>query len=873
MFTGLVKLVYRAKCVLFEIPENCSHGYTGKNAHAGASLFTRRVYHAASGLASIDMASFLYYKVTMITKRLSLGFCLVALLTGCVFGPTSLPTGTPSPSLPPGVTPSDTLAPTFTPSPTPTPEVRLETGDQAFFNGDYDRALYEYQAALESSSDPVLRADALWGLARDEYAVKNNGRALETIWQLTSQYPASPNAVQAYFLMGEIYMALERDVEAAQAYTIYLALRPGVIDAYVQERRGDAFASAGNGTEAIAAYQVALTAPHIEDDTALQIKIAQAYVSLGDTTTALGIYDTLFTASSNDYVKAQMDLLSGQIYLSLGQIDQAYQRFLHTVENYPLAYDSYSALVALVNAGVPTDDMNRGLVDYFAGQYGYAFDAFQRYMEANPQHDGTARYYTALTLFALGQYEEAVLSWDVFIQNYPDNSHWAAAWNGSLSLPGRAFTQWYFLGQVDVAAQSLLTFVMQAPADANAPIYLLEAGRIQERDGKLEEAAQTWDRVADEYPGSELVPQALFWAGIGRFRLGKYTDALVSFQRASILSTILEDQTRTHFWIGKTQQALGNITSAQATWQQTAALDLTDYYSLRAQDMLFNRPAFDPSPAVLLTENLNVERPEAEAWLRVTFNLPTDTDFNSIGALYIDPRLIRGTEFWTLGLDAQSRLEFNSLQITIEQNPADCYRLANYLLSLKLYYPAIFAIRQVLTLAGMTTQSQTLAAPAYFNHVRYGLYYQDLILPSAQQAGFDPLFLFSVMRQESLFDKFAQSAYAVGLMQIFPPTGQLIADNLGWPPNYTSGDLIRPMISVGLGTSYLKDQRLRFDGDLFTALASYNAGPNAAPIWRDLSGPDSDLFVEIIRFEETRNYIRSIYEIFAMYRLLYTTVP
>jgi soluble lytic murein transglycosylase len=726
---------------------------------------------------------------------------------------------------------------------------------------------------LDTSTDPDVRAAALWGLGRYEYAVKNNGRALVDLWQLTSQYPASPNAIRAYFLMGEIYTTLKRYSEAAQAYTIFLALRPGVIDAYVQERRGDAYVASGNDTEALAAYQAALAAPSIEDNTALKIKIAQAYIRLGDTTTALGMYDTIFTASSNDYVKAQIDLLSGQIFLSLGQADQAYQSFLHAVDNYPLSPDSYNALVALVNDGVPVDDMNRGLVDYFAGQYGYALDAFQRFIDANPQNDGTALYYKALTLFALGQYENAILSWDMFIQNYLDNPHWAAAWNGSLSLPGLAFTQWYFLGHYDVAAQTLLTFVQQAPADANAPIYLLEAGRIQERNAKLEVAAQIWDRVADEYPGSELVPQALFWAGIARYRLGKYNDALVAFQRDALLSTNLEDQTSSHFWIGKAQQALGNTAVAQATWQQTAALDLTDYYSLRAQEILFNRPAFEPLPTVNLTVNLTAERTAADAWLRVTFNLPTDTDLSTPGALLADPRLIRGTEFWILGLDAEARLEFDALRTAIEQNPADCYRLANYLLDLGLYYPAIYAIRQVLTLAGMNTQSQTLAAPAYFNHVRYGLYYQELVLPSAQQTGFDPLFLFSIIRQESLFDKFARSSYAIGLMQITPDTGQFIVDNLGWPPNYTSDDLYRPMVSIGLGTSYLMDQRLRFNGDFFTALAAYNSGPSNAAFWRDLSGSDTDLFLEVIRFEETRNYIRSIYEIYAMYRSLYTTVP
>jgi len=82
--------------------------------------------------------------------------------------------------------------------------------------------------------------------------------------------------------MGEIYMALERFPEAAQAYTTYLTLRPGMLDSFAQERRGDAYNSAGNFTEAISAYKTAQAAPHIGDDTALQIKIAQAVASSGE---------------------------------------------------------------------------------------------------------------------------------------------------------------------------------------------------------------------------------------------------------------------------------------------------------------------------------------------------------------------------------------------------------------------------------------------------------------------------------------------------------------------------------------------------------------------------------------------------------------
>jgi soluble lytic murein transglycosylase len=804
----------------------------------------------------------------MKTKWILLSLCILLLFSSCVERAPLVPIGTFEPTSSASLAPTDTTLPTITPTPTPTPEARIATGDQALFDGNYDRALSEYQAVLDNSQDPELIAAALWGLGLVNYAIANNGQALLTLQQLTSQYPASPNAVRAYFLMGEIYQALQRYLEAAQAFTVYLALRPGFIDAYAQELRGDAFAAAGNNAEAISAYQVALGSPHLGDDTALEIKIAQEYIKQGNNTEAIGIYDALFTTSSNDYVKAQMDLLIGQIYLSLGETDKAYQRFIHSVDNYPLAYDSYSALVALVNANIPVDDMNRGLVDYYAGQYGYAIDAFTRYIAANPDNDGTALYYSAKASDMLGDYHESVDKLTLFISNYPENQYWQTAWEDKSNI------QWATLYDYELAAKTLLTFVQQLPANPSAPSYLMQAARDQERAGNLEAAAQTWDRVANEYQSSDLVPQALFWVGITRYRLGNLNAALVAFQRDSILSTNVEDKAKAHFWVGKTQQALGNTDSARASWQQTAAIDPTDYYSLRAQDLLFNRPAFDPLQVINTTVDLSAERLVAEAWLRVAFNLPADTDLSSPGALLADPRLIRGTEFMKLGLESQARMEFDALRTAVETNPADCFRLANYLLDLGLYYPAIFSIRQVLTLAGMNTQAQTLAAPAYFNHVRYGLYYQELVFPDAQQAELDPLFIFSVMRQESLFDKFAGSGQgALGLMQITPDTGQLISESLGWPPNYSSMDLFRPLVSIGLGTTFLQSQLLRFNGEFFTTLAAYNGGQNAGPIWRELSGPDPDLFVEVIRPEETRDYIRSIYEIYAMYRTLYTPSP
>jgi soluble lytic murein transglycosylase len=67
--------------------------------------------------------------------------------------------------------------------------------------------------------------------------------------------------------------------------------------------------------------------------------------------------------------------------------------------------------------------------------------------------------------------------------------------------------------------------------------------------------------------------------------------------------------------------------------------------------------------------------------------------------------------------------------------------------------------------------------------------------------------------------------------------------------------------------------RNRFNADLYSALAAYNAGPSSVEVWLGLSGTDPDLFVEVVRYEETRTYIRRIYENFWMYRMLYEIIP
>ena len=788
---------------------------------------------------------------------------VLSLMTACQASPLSPPTITPTATI--GPTPTSTPSPGPTALPTPIPLIRIDTGDEALFFGDYDKAREEYLAAFNAATDRAVQAAALWGLGRTELEAKRYELAVETLTTLITDYPESTYSARAYFLLGKAYAGLGQFQQSADAYNEYINRVPGVLDGYVQEYRGDALYEANDYTNAMNAYEAALNASRLDDGLSLRIKIGQSRFAFGDYAGALAVYDQVFDLTQDDYIRAQMDYLAGKAHVTLGQIDQANERYLHTVENYPLSPYSYLALVELVDADVPVNDLDRALVDYFAGQYDVALVVFDRYIEENPIGDGTAQYYRALTLREMQRTQQAIEELDNFIKAYPSHSRWEDAWQEKANL------EWITEGDYAAAAQTLLEFVSTVPTASSAPDFLMNAARITERDSRLEEAAGIWERVANEYSASEQVPDALFLAGIAYYRLADYTSALALFQRDLIFSSTTEDRARVYLWIGKTQEQLGDRPSAEESWQQAQLADPNGYYSLRARDILLGTSPFASSSSINLEPDMAKERKDAEVWVRLTFNLPVGTDLSGPGTLAQDARFIRGTELWDLGMYEEARAEFESLKESVSTDPESSFRLANYLYDIGLYRTAIFAAREVLSLAGLESQPASLTAPDYFNHVRYGLYYHDLILNEEERYGHDPLFMFSVIRQESLFEGFVRSnAGARGLMQIIPDTGAQIASEIGWPLGYNEDDLYRPNVSIRFGSYYLNKNRTLLGGSIYGSLAAYNAGPGNALVWKELAGDDPDLFLEIIRYQETRDYIRFIYETFDTYRTIYT---
>jgi soluble lytic murein transglycosylase len=138
--------------------------------------------------------------------------------------------------------------------------------------------------------------------------------------------------------------------------------------------------------------------------------------------------------------------------------------------------------------------------------------------------------------------------------------------------------------------------------------------------------------------------------------------------------------------------------------------------------------------------------------------------------------------------------------------------------------------------------------------------------------GLDPFLVAALIRQESEFNAGALShANAVGLMQLLPKTGKLVAKQVKLK-NYNAPQLYNPTVNLELGTRYFKDMVDRFNGQFEYALAAYNAGSDRVSDWLGEGHyRDPEEFVESIPFTETREYVQAIMRNANVYRQLYET--
>lgn len=148
--------------------------------------------------------------------------------------------------------------------------------------------------------------------------------------------------------------------------------------------------------------------------------------------------------------------------------------------------------------------------------------------------------------------------------------------------------------------------------------------------------------------------------------------------------------------------------------------------------------------------------------------------------------------------------------------------------------------------------------------IMYPLWKFDIVQNATKTT--DPLLVLSLIRQESAFQERAQSKVgARGMMQIMPKTARSL-----YGKNLRNEQLYDPELNVGLGTKYVDKLLQKYDGNVYKVLAAYNAGGLRVDEWSKRYPTNNDiLFMDMIPYKETREYVASILRNYYWYSRLY----
>ena len=750
----------------------------------------------------------------------------------------------------------------------------LELGRRSAAEGDQLTTAAAFRAVVDSPGDleAELIAEAHLGLAVALLAEGQTDRAaleLEALVQTplggstgskgaTLLAPLNVADVAAFHL-GQARVAMGDHTGAIAAYEAYLQNNPDMA-AYIQPLIADSYEALGNSDGVIAALEGSLDAPAQRfQAVANRGRLASLYLARGDYDAAIAQYDAIHDIARTEATKGQMTYLAGRAEIMAGNTTAGHERFVSAITNYPRAAESYQALIALVEAGVPVDEFQRGVVDYYAAAYQPAVDAFRRTIAAEPDTYSTdAHAFLAWSYEGLGNLEAALAELDVLAERDPARALFergellrragqtAAALDAYDELlesypdtEGAAGVAWTAAGLAgnlshDDAAERYLFLANAFPFDENTPTALYRAADLVDRDQKPDEALALRQRLIEQYPANVYAAEALF----------RLLQAAERGDLPEVEAATLDEQVRT--------------------------LSPSNYFALRAADFVAGIAPFTAQTPFTMLEDTEADRAEAEAWLRERLAVQGSAvpagDMGVLsGALAADPQRIVGEKLWQLGQQQAAKAELETVREAYAADPRANYQLARYFSELGLYRSSIIAAATLLR----QVESTVFDAPRYLGRLSYPVYFADLILPLAESYGFDPRLQFALVRQESLFESFARSgAAAQGLSQVIPDTGAWIAQRLAWP-DFENEDLYKPYVGLNFGAYYLSEQLRNFDGHVHAALAAYNGGPGNAARWFNVAGADHDLFVDTVDFPETRLYIERIYEGFNAYRHLY----
>ncbi len=400
----------------------------------------------------------------------------------------------------------------------------------------------------------------------------------------------------------------------------------------------------------------------------------------------------------------------------------------------------------------------------------------------------------------------------------------------------------------DEAIAGYRQVVERYPTSKWAAEAQFRSGWLEVNRGHFREALPGLQATLARYPHSPFADDAAWYLALAYHLLGEPAEALRALEQYERVSRQNSDAAmRVRYWRARFSAQAGLADESRRQLRECVHHSPLGYYGLLAAARL------------------------REAGEKVDIDWPVFSQPGSGGKVKPthDPVLERAQELLAAGLDVEAGEELGRAEASVLQHLGKARGPALLLEE----YPRMRAFHQALRLAENHGASALVSAPngpaRLFWQAAYPRAFRDMVEPLASTAGTPDLFVYAIMRKESSFLPHVVSpSDARGLLQLIPSTGQEVAKRLGVP--FYTDELFDPEVNIRFGAAYLGGLLKRFGEQIALAAGAYNAGSHAMMRWCDQWGSRPlDEFVELVTYDQAREYIKRVLAVYAHYRLLY----
>jgi soluble lytic murein transglycosylase len=550
--------------------------------------------------------------------------------------------------------------------------------------------------------------------------------------------------------------------------------------------------------------------------------------------------------------RSDIEFALGRAYAALGQNARAAEALANVYYNMPTAAEADAAYAELrklpsLPPATPAERKTRADLLMKAKRYNDAVDEYRELaIHATPESRPAAELALADALHRSGRNREAKAELTTLAGATADQNA----------------QRLYILGEVAWASDENEAFYrsvdelrQSAPTSSWLEQALLSAANLHLVHHEYDQALDTFRELQQRFPNGARASYAHWKAAWLTLRLGRNDEAKKQFDEQIAMYPGGNETSAALYWRARLAEEDNQPAMARAYYQKLSDRFRNYYYAELGRDRLKKLPeGTNPPGQYALLDHI----PPLEHGDKVTLSEPPADD------LHLQKAELLGNgglvDFAVRELQAAASADggnwgpAETAQLYIDTGHYD-----RAIEVMKHSVPSYFAV-EIPTLPRV-----------YWEALFPRPYWSDLKRFSTAN-GLDPYLVASLIRQESEFNPLAVSrANAVGLMQLLPRTGKVVAHQVDLK-HYNATQLFTPTVNLQLGTRYFRGMVDKFGGSFEHALAAYNAGSDRVEEWMGQGQyRDSPEFVESIPFTETREYVQAIMRNASVYKQLYGT--